>query len=278
MKRFIMTIVLLLTLIFPLKAYASTTTVEIGINGKIENGQEVSIVVDMKGLEGLYAASLDFEYDKNTLKILSITPGDSIKKYEDEIMEIGGEVDEDNNKTSYSFTFLGDKKGIYGDATLAVIKVKILNDEKLEIGQDSVKVKLVKRVDDSVDNYDYNFKGVSVGVDKPNVIETPSNSISKNESTTKPNEEDIEDSNNSISNDSDNKLENNNDNNQDNDESKLSDSSEDDTKHENEVLESDKNNSKILNQSSPIFFYIAIPALIIIVGYCYYKFKISKES
>lgn len=166
MKKKIMLITIILIFIVPLKVYAlSTPSVEINVDGNVKNGEEVNIVVNMKDLEGLYAASVDFAYDKNDLNIISITAGDSIKKYEDEIMEIGGEVDSTNNKTSYSFTFLGDKEGINGDGTLAIIKAEVLKDEDLSIGQDSINIKLVKRAGDSVENYDYKFIGYSTKKD-----------------------------------------------------------------------------------------------------------------
>lgn len=165
MKKNIVLITLILIFLFPLKAYASTTSVEINLDGDIKKGQEINILINMKGLENLYAASVNFNYDKSVLNIVSITAGDSIKKYADEIMEIGGEVDTTNNKTSYSFTFLGDKEGINGDGTLAIIKAEVLKDGDLLIGQDSMNIKLVKRVGDSVENYDYEFIGYSTEKD-----------------------------------------------------------------------------------------------------------------
>lgn len=165
MKKNIVLITLILIFLFPLKAYASTTSVEINLDGDIKKGQEINILINMKGLENLYAASVNFNYDKSVLNIVSITAGDSIKKYADEIMEIGGEVDTTNNKTSYSFTFLGDKEGINGDGTLAIIKAEVLKDGDLLIGQDSMNIKLVKRVGDSVENYDYKFIGYSTEKD-----------------------------------------------------------------------------------------------------------------
>ena len=169
MKKNIVLITLILIFLFPLKAYANTTSVEINVDGNIKKGEEINILINMKGLENLYAASVNFTYDKSVLNIVSITAGDSIKKYADEIMEIGGEVDTTNNKTSYSFTFLGDKEGINGDGTLAIIKAEVLKDGDLLIGQDSMNIKLVKRVGDSVENYDYKFIGYSTENNTDNV-------------------------------------------------------------------------------------------------------------
>ena len=165
MKKKIMLITLILIFLFPLKTYASTTSVEVNVDGNIKKGEEINILINMKGLKNLYAASVNFTYDKNVLNIVDITAGDSIKKHEDEIMEIGGEVDTTNNKTSYSFTFLGDKEGINGDGTLAIIKAVVLKDGNLSIGEDSINIKLVKRVGDSVENYDYKFIGYSTKKD-----------------------------------------------------------------------------------------------------------------
>ena len=165
MKKKIMLITLILSFLFPLKTYASTTSVEVNVDGNIKKGEEINILINMKGLKNLYAASVNFTYDKSVLNIVDITAGDSIKKHEDEIMEIGGEVDTTNNKTSYSFTFLGDKEGINGDGTLAIIKAVVLKDGNLSIGEDSINIKLVKRVGDSVENYDYKFIGYSTKKD-----------------------------------------------------------------------------------------------------------------
>ena len=165
MKKKIMLITLILIFLFPLKTYANTTSVEVNVDGNIKKGEDINILINMKGLKNLYAASVNFTYDKSVLNIVDITAGDSIKKHEDEIMEIGGEVDTTNNKTSYSFTFLGDKEGINGEGILAIIKAEVLKDENLSIGEDSINIKLVKRAGDSVENYDYKFIGYSTEKD-----------------------------------------------------------------------------------------------------------------
>ncbi|MBD7915637.1 hypothetical protein H9660_10825 [Clostridium sp. Sa3CUN1] len=206
MKRKIMLITLILIFIFPLKAYASTASVEVNVDGNVKKGEEINILINMKGLESLYAASVNFTYDKSILNIVNITAGDSIKKYADEIMEIGGEVDTTNNKTSYSFTFLGDKDGINGDGTLAIIKAKILRDGVLSIDEDSIKIKLVKREADSVENYDYKFIGYNTEKDVSTENKEENDTNNKDENNT------IDDENVSIPN-TDNNIKDNNENN-----------------------------------------------------------------
>ena len=178
MRKKIMFLTIIMLLFIPIKAYADSPTVEVKVDGKVKKGEEINILVNAKDLQGLYAASVNFIYDKNILNILEITPGETIKKHSNEIMEIGGEVDSDNNKTSYSFTFLGDKNGISENLTVATIKAKVLSDDNLSIGEDSLEVKLVKRSGDTVDNYEYKFIGYNTETTKPNTGENQNTSNS----------------------------------------------------------------------------------------------------
>lgn len=186
MKKRIMLTAIILLLFLPIKAYASSTTVEVNIDGEVKKGEEINIVVNAKDLQGLYAASVNFNYDKSILNIIEINPGETIKEHSDEIMEIGGEVDTSNNKTSYSFTFLGDKEGLNGSTILTTIKAKVLSDSQLNIDEGALEVKLVKRAGDSVENYDYKFIGYNKEInnteDKPNDSNSEENSSESNSS------------------------------------------------------------------------------------------------
>lgn len=277
MNKKIMVMTMILIFLFPLKAYATTVpTVLINVDGNIQNGQEVSILVNMKELEGLYAASVDFTYDKNDLKILSITAGDSIKKYEDEIMELGGEVDESNNKTSYSFTFLGDKKGIFGDGTLAIIKVKLLNADNFKIDKDSMKVKLVKRTEDGVGNYDYKFTGYSYDVSKPNMQESTIGSGSQENSSTEQNNKDTQDNNLLVES---NTSGNNTSSSELNDNTTQSSSSDNKEEVKQENLENNKNDEVNIEASKHNYYiYILILLFVVCVACYYYKFRKTKAK
>ena len=153
MKKIITLIFVFMFLVMPVKAYADSTTVEVKVNGEVKKGSTIEILVNVKDVEKFYAASVDFTYDTNQLKVESIVASDFITKYSNDIMELGGETDKNGNTASYSFTFLGEKNGIKGSGTLAIITAQVLNNEKLSIGQDTMKVKLVQRVGDTVENY-----------------------------------------------------------------------------------------------------------------------------
>ena len=159
MKKVITLIFVFMFLITPVKTYADSATVEVKVKGEVKKGSTIEILVNVKDVEKFYAASVDFTYDTNQLKVESIVASDFITKYSNDIMELGGETDKNGNTASYSFTFLGEKNGIKGSGTLAIITAQVLNNEKLSIGQDTMKVKLVQRVGDTVENYSYKFNG-----------------------------------------------------------------------------------------------------------------------
>lgn len=301
MKKGIILITLIIIFFLPIKAYASATTVEVNVEGKVKKGEEINILVNMKGLESLYAASVNFTYDNSFLNIVDITAGDSIKSYGDEIMEIGGEVDTSNNKTSYSFTFLGDKEGINGDATLAIIKAKVLKDGSLSIGEDDIKVKLVKRVGDSVENYDYKFIGYSTEDTASNTEVKPNNSNNQGESsnssdidnsTIKSNDNNQETSNNTIENKSSESssktLENNNENNSSNSNDTNLDSTNDENIDKEEVVEnninSEKNSDELISSNKDkksnliIALGIILFILIGVMSIYYYKSKKTNSN
>lgn len=143
----------------PIKTYANSAVIEIVVNGEVKKGSTIEILVNVKDVNKFYAASIDFIYDINQLKIESISASDFITKHNNDIMEFGGETEKHGNTASYSFTFLGEKDGIKGSGTIVVISAKVLNDEKLSIGQNNMKIKLVQRVNDTVENYSFKFLG-----------------------------------------------------------------------------------------------------------------------
>lgn len=293
MKKYIGFLILAIIFIFPTKVYANTTSVEVIVEGEIKSGEYINILVNMKGLNALYAASVDFSYDKNDLDIISINAGDTIEKYKDEIMEIGGEVDTDKNRTSYSFTFLGDKKGIDGNGTLAIINAKVLNDD-IQIGQDIMKVKLVKRVKDSVDNYSYNFIGYNNEINTGNQQEGSTNKDSKEDNTStensstgnnveisKSNSVNNDDSYSDTSNKNGGTLGNEKDKNKNEiesiskDKDKIESISEETVKKEDKILYSNSSDSNVSNKSYSSLGYILILVVILVSGIC---FEMNKRS
>ena len=161
MKKIFNFILVFMIFILPTNVLAATDSVNINVEGEVAPENVVNIIIDYKDISNLYAASVDFTYDTSLIKVNSISLGEDIKKYSDEIMEFGGEVDINGDTASYYFTFLGDKEGITGSGTLAIINAEVIGSEALNITKDNMKVKLVKKNGDNVENYDYIFNGYS---------------------------------------------------------------------------------------------------------------------
>lgn len=166
MKKILSFLIIFIAFLMPINVYADGASVNIEVVGKVEKGSTIEILVNLKDVEKFYAASVDFTYDTSQLKVESITATEFITKHANDIMELGGETDKNGNTASYSFTFLGDSNGISGSGTLVKITASVLNNEKLSINQENMKIKLVHRVGDTVENYSYSFSGY--GVDDTN--------------------------------------------------------------------------------------------------------------
>lgn len=192
MKKIITLLFAFMFFIMPIKTYADSATVEVKVNGEVTKGSTIEILVDVKDVENLYAASVDFTYYMNQLKVESIKAGEFIANYSNDIMELGGETDKNGNTASYSFTFLGQKEGIKGSCTLAIITAQVVNDDNLSITQDNMKVKLVKKVGNSVEDYSFKFNGYNIseetkpsnnnGNSQGNLNNNENNSVNKNNS------------------------------------------------------------------------------------------------
>lgn len=161
MKKIIVLSIMFFFCIMPIPALAESAAVEVKISGQVKRGESIEIFINVKDVEKLYAASVDFIYDTELLKVNTISSSEFIGKYLNNIMELGGETDKNGNTATYSFTFLGDNKGISGSGTLVKISATVLKDDSLEITEDNMKIKLVKRNKDTVENYDYKFIGAN---------------------------------------------------------------------------------------------------------------------
>ena len=187
MKKVIAFICMFTLLVMPVKVYADSASVVIKVNGEVKKGSTIEILVDVKSVDKLYAASVDFVYDTTQLKVESINASEFITKHLNDIMELGGETDKNGNTATYSFTFLGDKEGIKESGTLVTIKAQVLNDEKLSINYENMKIKLVQRVGETVENYNYSFKGYdSIDDSKKTIVDNSQGNNSTNNSISKP--------------------------------------------------------------------------------------------
>lgn len=296
MKKILTFMFAFMFLAIPIKAYANSAVIEIVVNGEVKKESTIEILVNVKDVNKFYAASIDFIYDINQLKIESISASDFITKHNNDIMEFGGETEKHGNTASYSFTFLGEKDGIKGSGTIVVISAKVLNDEKLSIGQNNMKIKLVQRVNDTVENYSYKFLGYNnEGNSEASIGEnTTTNNNENSQDTSSNNSLSNSESNGNNQNESDSKKDkneitgsnevnfNNTENNQESKDKSYEVLEKQDNKNGNYDEMNDKSNSEeknILtskNSNKETLITIGIILILVIVGgasgyYCYKK-------
>ena len=286
MKKVITLFIVFCFFIIPTKAYANSTLVEVKVNGQVEKGKNIEILVDVKDVERFYAASVDFVYDANLLSITSIEPTDFLTKYSNDIMELGIDTDKNGNTASYSFTFLGDKEGISGSGTLVVINAIVLEDGDLSISQDNMKVKLVQKVNDTVENYEYKFLGYnqlsnedvsnnSSNINSNTNLDSNSDSIDTNNNTNS-----IVDETNNNDSAANYKENNNNDsstNYTENDNNDVNDESVDANLIESTILEGNNIDNEIFKDEGSIknilYYLLGLGAIIILLGVGTYLYK-----
>lgn len=183
MKK-IFALVLCMLMMFNITVFAaSEPTVSFTVDGGTKKGDKLTIYVRVKDVDRLYAASVDYIYNPEELKVTYIGGADLITDNQG-ILELGGETDKDGNRASYQMTFTGKVDGLKGAGNLVKIEAEALKDCNINLKPENMKVKLVK-VDTSynVSNMDFKYESFITEVDN----EKPTDS--NNTNTTKPNDE-----------------------------------------------------------------------------------------
>lgn len=298
MKKILSFLIIFIVFFIPVNVYADDASVNIEVVGKVEKGSTIEILVNLKGVENFYAASVDFTYNTSQLKVESIIATEFITKHANDIMELGGESNKNGNTASYSFTFLGDSNGINGAGTLVKITANVLNNEKLSINQENMKIKLVHRVEDTVENYSYSFSGydykatTNVTSDSINSNSNGSNSNNKEQASGNESENssintgNINNSTSSNDNVDSNKINDSSsdiegqDNNFNSDNEELANENAEkyerqiaDTQNESNNNEEDKNEGTSSNKTITLLMYFGIVLTIGVIGYYLYSFK-----
>ena len=287
MKKIIVLSIMFFFCIMPIPALAESAAVEVKISGQVKRGESIEIFINVKDVERLYAASVDFTYDTELLKVNTISSSEFIGKYSNDIMELGGETDKNGNTAAYSFTFLGDKKGLSGSGTLVTISATVLKDHSLEITEDNMKIKLVKRNNDTVENYDYKF--IESNSKNNNSSIDISQKTDSNEDNPQGNNEETNTSNNDLiiedatyNNSDEESVVSNEDTDSDNNSISADDSKNEDDKNSKKQVENSeiKNVNLLSNKRDNTILYSIVSCLVIgtigIGGYYIYKRRKKK--
>lgn len=166
MKRKISILVLCFILLFSPKAFAATgPEVEAIVNGKIENGQTIQILINIKDIKSFFAGAMEFKYDKNVLKVKSIELGDLISKADVNKFDAMNKIDDKTGIAAYGFSCLGKVNGFSGTGTFVKINAEVLKKDSFHVRSkaflaapnDDFNLKL-QICDSNIKELEYSFK------------------------------------------------------------------------------------------------------------------------
>ncbi|MGG7178104.1 cohesin domain-containing protein, partial [Clostridium paraputrificum] len=103
----------------PVSATEVKPSINFTIIGEPTVGNIVDIAVNVSNISKLYGASIDFNYDTNLIEIKNIELG-SLFNGNDPIIE-----KTENGQASIAISLSGDKVGVNGNGTLAIIKTTL---------------------------------------------------------------------------------------------------------------------------------------------------------
>lgn len=143
-KIFILTLIFIFNLC--LTVFAQEVFLNINVNGNLKKGSEIDIIINAENIERLYAGDIRFNFDKESMEILSFKSGKLINNKDINKLEFGGDIDKSKSDWIYQFTCTGKVQGFSGSGELVIIKAKILKDiNPLAINNERFKIQLCER-------------------------------------------------------------------------------------------------------------------------------------
>lgn len=179
MKKISMICCVCLILFFGnIKAYAAASNVpdvNVKVNGKIEAGQTIQIILNVSNIDSFYAGEVDFKYNNKVLNLTNIEKGDLISQKDINSWEAINKIDNDNGMLRYAFTCTGQVNGFKGSGTFIKINGKILKNDDFHIksvpfltspnDDNNLKLELCSRdSSNNIKELSYNYTGYSYSV------------------------------------------------------------------------------------------------------------------
>lgn len=171
---------------------ASGPSVSFTIEGNVKKGDKITIYVTVKQVVRLYAASVEYTYNPEDLKVTYIGGADLIENTTG-IMELGGDTEKDGNRARYQMTFTGKVHGLSGAGNLVRIEAEVLKDCNITLKEDNMKVKLV-RIDDeyTVSNMEFKYESFTTDIDEEKPLNTEEDNVKPSEPNENPMNEEQE--------------------------------------------------------------------------------------
>ena len=127
MKNKILLFTFIFTLLFTISAFAEEQpTVEVKVDGKIETGEKIKVLINISDIKSFYAGAIDLKYNSEVLKVVSLEQGDLIKQKGIDKFEAVNKIDEQNGRVSYGFSCLKKINGFSGNGTFLIINAEVV--------------------------------------------------------------------------------------------------------------------------------------------------------
>jgi hypothetical protein len=134
MKLKLIAIAALLFMILSPKALAEGgPAVSAQVDGKVEQGEDIQILINISNIPSFYAGQADLLYDKQVLKIKSVEAGSLISDKSINKFEALKRIDEEKGIVSYAFSCLGKINGFSGSGTFIKITAQVLKKQDFHI-------------------------------------------------------------------------------------------------------------------------------------------------
>ncbi|MGL5086832.1 MAG: cohesin domain-containing protein, partial [Clostridium sp.] len=105
-------------------------TVNFTVTGELKAGNIVDVAVNVNNATDLYAASLDFTFDKDFIEVQSVTPGSvfpaNVNVPVAKLKTVPGTIET-------AMTLIGAEKAVATTGTVATMKLKLLKDGKVTL-------------------------------------------------------------------------------------------------------------------------------------------------
>ncbi|SHI96912.1 cohesin domain-containing protein [Clostridium intestinale] len=179
MKKKVVLIYMFFMFTFSFSAFGATNTnVDLGGEISLNSGEDFEITVKINNVERLYAGSISIDYDNYDISFNEIVAGGMVLDSGFQKFEAGGAPNNEKNRISYQFTFMGEVVGVNGSGDFVKIKGKANRDIKFNLNNISM-VKLVERTDkNAIQSIPFTYIGKEVNENNSTIIENTNNNTS----------------------------------------------------------------------------------------------------
>lgn len=134
MKKITIFFIMFFILMAGTKVRAAEIEIQAIVNGKVDKGENIEILININQIPSLYCGAIEFKYDPSMLKVKSIEPGDLITNMPGiGKFEAVKNVEEQKGIAKYEFSCLGKIDGYSGSGAVVKITAEVLKKADFQI-------------------------------------------------------------------------------------------------------------------------------------------------